>query len=109
MQTDDCPPQVLQTVYERLKLESLASPSWYRPEFARTGGVEAGWCELTPQLLNHYAAVRVFLREHYDSLRRDISTAYMDRMLIGLDNWVSAAHAGYLRWGIFHFRKPFAA
>jgi sarcosine/dimethylglycine N-methyltransferase len=109
MQSDDCPPQVLAPVYARLNLESLASPAWYRREFARRGFEESEWCELTPQLLNHYAAVRSSLRERYDVLRRDISTAYMDRMLVGLDNWVSAAYAGHLRWGIFHFRKALAA
>jgi cyclopropane fatty-acyl-phospholipid synthase-like methyltransferase len=109
MQSDDCPPHVLKGVCERLKLESLASPAWYRQEFARAGFEELEWCDLTPQLANHYAAVRSSLREHYDMLRRDISTAYMDRMLVGLDNWVSAAHADYLRWGIFHFRKAGAA
>jgi sarcosine/dimethylglycine N-methyltransferase len=105
MQSDDCPPHVLRAVCERLKLESLASPAWYRQEFVRSGFQEVEWCDLSPQLLNHYVAVRLSLRAHYDMLRRDISTAYMDRMLVGLDNWVSAAHAGYLRWGIFHFRK----
>jgi sarcosine/dimethylglycine N-methyltransferase len=105
MQANNCPPDVLQTVCERLKLESLASPAWYRREFERRGLQEVEWCDLTPQLLNHYAAVRRALIEHYDRLRRDISTAYMDRMLVGLDNWVSAARAGHLRWGIFHFHK----
>ena len=109
MQADDCPPGVLRPFYERFKVSSLASPLWYRREFARTGFQQLEWCELTPELLHHYTAVRLRLRQHYEHLSAHVSRTYMDRMLINLDNWVSAAHAGYLRWGIFHFRKPRAA
>jgi glycine/sarcosine/dimethylglycine N-methyltransferase len=34
-----------------------------------------------------------------------VSKAYLDRMLVGLDNWVKAADSGYMAWGILHFRK----
>ena len=54
---------------------------------------------------NHYAAVRENLRENYQRLAHDISTSDMDRMLRGLTHWVKAADAGYLTWGILHFRK----
>ena len=108
MQADDCPPGVLRHFYERFKVTALASPLWYRREFVRKGFQQLEWYELTPELLHHYTAVRSTLRQRYERLSLSISTAYMDRMLINLDNWVSAAHAGYLRWGIFHFKKPLA-
>lgn len=106
MQADDCPPGVLQPFYERFKVRALASPRWYRRELARAGLRQEEWCDLTPELLNHYSAMRTTLRQRYERLSRLVSTAYMDRMLVNLNNWVSAAHAGYLRWGIFHFSKP---
>jgi SAM-dependent methyltransferase len=106
MQAEDCPPGALRQVYERLRIDALATPLWYRREFAQRGFQQLEWCELTPELLRHYTAVRSALRLQYDKLSRDVSKVYMDRMLVNLDNWVSAAHAGYLRWGIFHFRKP---
>ena len=46
------------------------------------------------------------LRSNYDKLLETISREYMDRMLVGLDNWVKAADAGHLAWGIQRFRKP---
>ena len=52
--------------------------------------------------------MRTELRGKYVELRNEITPAYLDRMLVGLNNWVIAADAAYLRWGILHFRKPFA-
>ena len=34
------------------------------------------------------------------------SKDYVDRMLVGLDAWVSAADKGFLAWGILLFEKP---
>lgn len=109
MQADDSPPELLRPLYERFKVESLASPSWYRREFARKGFRQAEWSDLSPELLTHYTAVRASLRQRYEKLSRNVSISYMDRMLVTLNNWISAAHGGYLRCGIFHFDKPRAA
>jgi sarcosine/dimethylglycine N-methyltransferase len=46
------------------------------------------------------------LREQYSEIARVSSRGYLDRMLVGLDNWVTAGTAGHLSWGILHFRKP---
>jgi sarcosine/dimethylglycine N-methyltransferase len=106
MQSDACPPGVLSSFYERFKVAALSSPLSYRRTFAQRGLRQEEWCDLSPDLLYHYTTVRSVLRQHYDKLSREISTSYLDRMLINLNNWVSASHAGHLRWGIFHFRKP---
>jgi sarcosine/dimethylglycine N-methyltransferase len=34
------------------------------------------------------------------------SAEYLDKMAVGLENWVKAADAGNLAWGIQVFRKP---
>lgn len=105
MQSDNCPPGVLQAVYDRLNLDSLASIAWYRRELAQRGFEEVTVQDHTQQLRRHYAAVRASLRDNYRRLVDEISISYMDRMLAGLDHWVKAADAGYLAWGILHFRK----
>lgn len=105
MQSDDCPAGVLQPVYDRLNLDSLASFQWYRHELGKRGFSEVAVHDHTDQLRNHYAAVKENLRDNYRRLAGDISISYMDRMLAGLDNWVNAADAGHLAWGILHFRK----
>ena len=33
-----------------------------------------------------------------------VSRDYIDRMLVGLENWVKGADNGHLAWGIMHFQ-----
>lgn len=108
MQADDCPDGVLQPVYDRLNLKSLASFKFYRNELLASSFEENQVRDLTHQLRVHYATVREDLQSRYRELTGSISTDYMDRMLVGLDNWVNAADKGYLAWGILYFRKKSA-
>jgi len=105
MQADDCPPGVLQPVYDRIHLESLGSVRFYRAAAARHGLDEVAVRPMPKQLRNHYAAVKAELQARYDEIVRIASKDYVDRMLVGLQNWVDAADKGYLNWGILHFRK----
>ncbi len=107
MQADDVPEGVLQPVYDRLKLTSLGSFRFYR-EAARSIGFEVlRQDDMTGQLRTHYARVCEELLAKYDALReKEASADYLDRMAVGLENWVKAADAGHLAWGIQLFRKP---
>ncbi len=106
MQADDCPPDVLQPVYDRLHLTSLGSFAQYREMAEKIGFATEGTLDLTPNLRTHYARVGETLRARREELRGVVSDAYIERMLAGLDNWVRAADSGHLAWGILHFRKP---
>lgn len=107
MQADEVAPGVLQPVYDRLKLTSLGSPGFYRDAAAKAGFETVAWEDMTGQLATHYARVREELAAHYDALRAaGASRDYLDRMLSGLENWVNAAKAGHLVWGITLMRKP---
>lgn len=106
MQADDVPDGVLQPVYDRLRLTSLASPRFYREAGAAIGLEVLSQEMLTEHLRRHYAEVRETLLAEYDRLREGgASAAYLDRMAIGLEHWVRAADAGHLAWGIQLFRK----
>ncbi len=105
MQADDCPDGVLQPVYDRLNLESMGSFAFYREVLTSLGFTENRVIDLTPQLRNHYHYVRQDLLKRYDELVAIISRDYMDNMIKGLENWVTAADKGYLAWGILHFTK----
>ena len=102
-----CPKACLQPVYDRLNLTSLGSFRFYR-EAARSLGFEIlAQEDLTGQLRTHYARVREELLANYDALRaNEASAEYLDKMAVGLENWVKAADAGHLAWGIQLFRKP---
>lgn len=106
-QADDVPEGVLQPVYDRLQLSNLASFRFYR-EAAKKLGFEVVRQDAMPhQLRTHYARVREEMLANYDKLREaGVSAEYLDKMSVGLENWVKAADAGHLNWGITLFRKP---
>jgi sarcosine/dimethylglycine N-methyltransferase len=106
MQADDCPPGVLQPVYDRIHLQSLGSFGFYRKAAEALGFETVAVEELTHDLRAHYARVREVLAANYDAMAGRSSRDYLDRMIVGLGNWVDAADRGYLAWGILTFRKP---
>lgn len=106
MQADDCPEGVLKPVHDRLHLQSLGSFGFYRSAAERLGFETLDLIDLTSNLRAHYLYVGESLTARRSELGRTVSTAYIDRMLVGLDNWVKAADSGHLAWGILHFRKP---
>ncbi|MEX0954799.1 MAG: methyltransferase domain-containing protein [Rhizobiaceae bacterium] len=107
MQADDVPDGVLQPVYDRLQLTSLGSMRFYREAAGALGFELVEQKEMTNQLRTHYDRVREDLEANYDKLRESGASAeYLDKMVVGLKNWVKAADAGHLAWGIQLFRKP---
>ncbi|MEQ8255024.1 MAG: class I SAM-dependent methyltransferase [Roseovarius confluentis] len=107
MQADDVPQGVLQPVYDRLQLNSLGSPGFYRQTAEGLGFETVQQEDAVGDLRAHYARVREELLAHYDELReKGCSAEYLDKMAVGLQNWVKAADDGHLAWGIQHFRKP---
>ncbi|WP_159593000.1 methyltransferase domain-containing protein [Chelativorans xinjiangense] len=108
-QADDVPEGVLQPVYDRLQLSSLGSFRFYREAAEACGFEVLRQEEMTHHLRTHYERVREDLIANYDKLREaGASAAYLDKMAVGLENWVKAADDGHLSWGIQLFRKPAA-
>jgi len=104
MQADDCPDGVLQPVYDRLQLTSLGSFASYRAMAEERGLELVEQVDLSSNLRAHYVRVAEELRGQRDRLSGQVAEAYIERMLIGLENWVKAADSGHLAWGIQHFR-----
>ena len=105
-QADDVPEGVLQPVYDRLQLNSLGSFRFYREVAEAMGFETVAQDDMTGDLRTHYARVREELLANYDKLRENGASAdYLDKMAVGLENWVKAADAGFLAWGIQQFRK----
>jgi len=105
MAADDCPEDVLQPILDRIHLETLASPRFYREAAEEAGLQEIRFQDEINQLINHYARVLEETEAHEDQLREDVSQDYIDHMKEGLNHWVNGGKKGYLAWGIFHFRK----
>jgi sarcosine/dimethylglycine N-methyltransferase len=106
-QADDVPEGALQAVYDRLQLNSLGSPGFYRRAGEAAGFEVLEQPDMTHQLRTHYSRVREEMLANRDKLlKAGASEAYLDKMAVGLDNWVKAADAGHLYWGITLMRKP---
>lgn len=106
MQADDVPDGVLQPVYDRLNLKDLGSMRFYREAAQAVGFVVVDQIDLVHNLRTHYERVREDLESRRAELEQKSSAQYLDKMVFGLRNWVSAADEGHLAWGIQRFRKP---
>lgn len=88
MQADSCPEAVLQPILDRIHLETLGSPQFYRQEAHRQGWVELGFEELTHQLthqvIRHYRRVLEETEARQDQLQEKISATYLENMKKGL-------------------------
>lgn len=103
MKSDGCPDEVLQPILDRLHLDSLGSPEFYR-QTARTVGLqEVDFEDHTEHLTAHYARVLKETEQREDELSEVVSQAYLGRMKKGLGHWVEGGHNGHLTWGIYHF------
>ncbi|HSH26823.1 MAG TPA: methyltransferase domain-containing protein [Wenzhouxiangella sp.] len=106
MQSDDVDSSRLQPIYDRIHLDSLASPGFYRNTLTGLGLVEVVWEDHGDQLPRHYARVKRELDANEDELRkRGVSDDYIQKMKSGLQHWVDGGRRGDLEWGIFLFRK----
>lgn len=104
MQSDDCPDGVLQPILDRIHLDTLGSPAFYRSEARRLGMEEIGFEDHAEQLPAHYARVLRETESRERELGKVVSQDYIDRMKKGLGHWVNGGRSGHLAWGIFHFR-----
>ncbi|MDX1589261.1 MAG: methyltransferase domain-containing protein [Oleiphilaceae bacterium] len=105
MKADDCPDGVLQPILDRLHLDTLGSPAFYRETLAKNGFSEIGFEDHSAQLPRHYGRVLKETEQREEELREHISQEYIDRMKQGLQHWVDGGNNGYLTWGVFRFRK----
>ncbi len=104
MQSDGCPEGVLQPILDRIHLDSLGSPGFYRAAAKEAGMEEVGFEDHSEQLPTHYTRVLEETEAREEELSAEISSDYIERMKKGLKHWVEGGRAGYLAWGIFHFR-----
>ncbi len=106
MQSDTVPDGVLEPVLERIRLESLGSPEFYRSAAEELGLSGSEFIDLSDNLTMHYQRVFEELTSRGDEMRERCGAEYVDRMLSGLARWVEAGRSGHLCWGIHRFEKP---
>jgi glycine/sarcosine/dimethylglycine N-methyltransferase len=109
MAADGCSTAVLQPILDRIHLDTMGSPGFYRRELARLGFSAAssdGFEEHREQLARHYGRVlEETERQQADGLADKVSSEYLTQMKKGLGHWVDGGNERQLTWGIFHFRR----
>lgn len=110
MATDDCPAEVMRPILDRIHLDDMGSPGFYKRELARLGFEPGaggdGFEEHREQLTTHYARVLEETgRQEAEGLARKVSHDYLAQMKKGLAHWVDGGRAAHLTWGVFHFRR----
>jgi sarcosine/dimethylglycine N-methyltransferase len=105
MEMDDCPENVLQPILDRIHLETLGSPEYYRAAAQRYGLAEVGFENLTAHLITHYSRILEETAQREKVLLSKVSSEYLENMKKGLRYWIDGGKQDYLVWGIFHFRK----
>ncbi|WP_449657211.1 glycine/sarcosine N-methyltransferase [Streptomyces hazeniae] len=110
MAADGVPKTRLQPVLDRIHLDTMGSPGFYRRELAKLGftpvGDDGGFAEYREQLVRHYARVlEETERQEAEGLGTKVSADYLTRMKKGLADWVRGGRAADLTWGILHFRR----
>ena len=106
MQADHADPALLEPVLQRIDLDSLASPGFYRRVAEEAGLSLLGFEDLSEQLPRHYARVLEVLEADEEEGRRLSGDEYVDSMKTGLRHWIAAGEAGSLVWGVFRFGRP---
>ncbi|MFQ5481947.1 MAG: SAM-dependent methyltransferase [Nitrospinaceae bacterium] len=105
MQDEDLPEGVLQPVLDRIHLDSLGSLEFYWREGRKNDLDLIHWQNLSGHLTLHYERVRQETENRYQEVVSRCGKEYVDRMVKGLNHWVSAGRNGHLNWGIMQFQK----
>jgi SAM-dependent methyltransferase len=104
MAADDCPPSALTPILDRLSLESMGSPEFYRRELYRLGMRSVEYRDETAHLALHYQRVLEETERRHGELAGRVSDEYLARMKAGLRHWVDGGNASNLAWGMFYAR-----
>ncbi|MDR7300162.1 glycine/sarcosine N-methyltransferase [Haloactinomyces albus] len=104
MAADTADQKQLGPILERIHLDTMGSPGFYRRELARLGLQTFDFEDLTSYLPMHYGRVLQVLESREHELADKIGEEYRKNMKTGLQNWVSGGNAGNLAWGIIHAR-----
>jgi sarcosine/dimethylglycine N-methyltransferase len=108
MKDDGCPDSVLQPILDRIHLETLGSPGFYKQAGQAAGLELIAFDDYSPQLTRHYTRVleETKRRDQLGDLKGLIGDDYLERMKKGLSHWIDGGNASHLAWGIFLFQKP---
>lgn len=104
MQSETCPPGLLQRAFDRLGIENMGSLKFYRQTAQDLGFEELHFIDLSSNVPTHYRRFGAEVRKRYEDLVQITSTEFVDKTLNSIEPWIEYYEQGYMQWGILHFR-----
>lgn len=104
MQSETCPPGLLQPAFERLGIKNMGSLNFYRQTAQDLGFEELHFIDLSCNVPTHYRRFGAEVRKRYEDLVQITSTEFVDKTLNSIEPWIEYYEQGYMQWGILHFR-----
>ena len=105
MATESASKDDLKPILQRIQLDTLATPAFYRRELSRLGVRSVEFYDHSDQLPRHYQRVYDELVRREAEIGGRVSNEYYTQMKAGLQHWVHGGNVGHLAWGIFHVRN----
>ncbi|NEP78942.1 MAG: methyltransferase domain-containing protein [Okeania sp. SIO3B3] len=104
MQSETCPPGTLQSAFDRLRINDIASYRFYSQTAKEFGFEELNFIDLSQNLVIHYRRFQEEVQKRYDEVVQLTSTEFVDKTLNSIQPWIEGYKQGYIQWGILHFR-----
>lgn len=105
MKSDLCPDGFLQPILDRIHLKSMGSPGFYGYYSAKIGLNNRRFIDLSSNLWKHYSRVLDKMKQTAPENEHFYSAVFLKKMSSGLEQWILGGKKGYIKWGIFHFKK----
>lgn len=104
MQSETCPPGLLQAAFDRLGIKNMGSLNFYRQTAQDLGFEELHFIDLSSNVPIHYRRFKAEVSQRYQELVQITSSEFVDQTLSSIDPWIEYYEQGYMQWGILHFR-----
>jgi len=104
MQSETCPPGLLQPAFDRLGIRDMGSLSFYRQTAKELGFEELQFIDLSENVPKHYRRFGEEVRKRYDEVVQITSPEFAEKTLNSIEPWIERYEQGYMQWGILHFR-----
>ncbi|NET46658.1 cyclopropane-fatty-acyl-phospholipid synthase family protein [Okeania sp. SIO2B3] len=104
MQSETCPPGTLQSAFDRLRINDMASYRFYSQTAKELGFEELNFIDLSQNVPIHYRRFEEEVQKRYNEVVKLTSTAFVDQTLNSIQPWIERYEEGYMQWGILHFR-----
>lgn len=96
----------LREVLERLRVTTVATPTFYQKAAKDVGLETISWEDLSDHFMVHYRRLIEELESKRESLSKMIGNDKVDAIRVSLQRMFDVSEMGHIRWGILRFCKP---